>query len=84
MKPILFAMIVAGLAMAQNPHMRSVSGGKMKQSLNFDGQTFTLKFVDQTKAVDLNEYYLANEQPENWTRLVSVSFYKTSFSSLEP
>jgi hypothetical protein len=57
--------------------MRSVSGGKVKQSVLFDGKMFVLKFVDQTRVVDLNEYYLPNEGPENWTQLLSVSVYKT-------
>src|SRR5215471_18435624 len=76
-KTILAGVVLAALAAAQNPHMISRSGGKVKQSLAFDGKTYVLKFVDQTRIVDLNEYYLQNEQPENWTQLVSVSVYKT-------
>ena len=71
MKKIWLVLIAAGLAVAQNPAARP------KPSVQFDGKTFVLKFVDQTRAVDLNEYYLLNEQPENWTHLVSVSLYKT-------
>lgn len=80
MKLILFLTLLAGIAIAQNPHMKSVSGGKIKQSLLFDGKTFILKFVDQNRVVDLNEYYPENEEPETWTRMVSVSFYKTPLS----
>ncbi len=28
--------------------------------------------------LDLNEYYLQDEQPDNWTRMVSVAVYNTS------
>ena len=77
MKTLLLIALLATLAAAQNPHTRSISGGKMKQSLPFDGKMFILKFIDQTKIVDLNEYYLPNEQPENWTQMLSVTFYKT-------
>jgi hypothetical protein len=69
MNKIILTLILGATAAAQPP---------AKPSLTFDGMTFYLKFVDQTKIVDLNEYYLRDEQPENWTRLVSVSLYKTT------
>jgi hypothetical protein len=74
--PIL--VMAALLAAAENPHMKSLSGGKIKQSILFDGKMFVLKFIDQTQVVDLNEYYLENETPENWTQMLSVSVYKTT------
>jgi len=73
---ILFSML-AGIAAAENPMMKSASGGKVQQSILWDGQMFVLKFIDQTKVVDLNEYYLREETPNNWTKMLSVAVYKT-------
>ncbi len=73
MKKLILMVAIAGLALAQNPHMKSASGGRVKQTLMFDGKMFVLKFVDQTRLVDLNEYYLRDEEPDNWTQMVSVS-----------
>ncbi len=78
MKRIILILALTGLAMAQNPYMKSASGGKVKQTVTFDGKTYILKFVDRTKVVDLNEYYLQQEEPENWTRMVSVAVYNTT------
>ncbi len=80
MKKVILTLVLAGLAAAQNPHMRSVSGGKIQQTVQFDGKMFVLKFVDQTRVVDLNEYFLREEQPDNWTQMLSVSLYKTTGS----
>jgi len=80
MKKFWLMAILTGLASAQNPHMTSRSGGKVQQSVVFDGKTFFLKFIDETRIVALNEYYLRDETPEHWTQMVSVSMYKTDGS----
>jgi hypothetical protein len=77
MKALVLIPMLAGLAAAESPMMKSVSGGKVHQSILFDGKMYVLKFIDQTKVVDLNEYYLQEEQPDNWTKMLSVSVYKT-------
>src|SRR5581483_5730647 len=69
---------LATIALADGPSMKSASGGKVKQSVMWDGQLYVLKFIDQNKVVDLNEYYLVNETPQNWTRMLSVSIYKST------
>jgi hypothetical protein len=78
MKTIILISVLAGLAAAESPLMKSESGGKIQQSVLFDGKIYVLKFIDQTKIVDLNEYYLREEDPNNWTRMFSVSVYKTA------
>lgn len=78
MRKTILILSLAGLAVAQSPYMKSISGGKMQQSVMWDGRMFVLKFVDRTKIVDLNEYYLRDEEPNNWTQMVSVSVYKTT------
>jgi len=80
MKNLFLFLVLTGLAAAQNPYMKSASNGKIKQSVMFDGKMFVLKFVDHNKLVDLNEYYLREEEPNTWTRMVSVALYKTSGS----
>jgi hypothetical protein len=80
MKALILISVFAALAVAESPMMKSVSGGKIKQSVLWDGQMYILKFIDQTRVVDLNEYYLKDEEPTNWTRMLSVSVYKTPAS----
>jgi hypothetical protein len=77
MKTGILISVLAGLAAAESPMMKSVSGGKVHQSILFDRHLYDLKFIDQTRGVDLNEYYLREEGPDNWTRLLTVSVYKT-------
>ncbi len=77
MKRVFAIFAIAGLVAAQKPNMVSPSGGKIKQSVLFDGKMFVLKFIDQNQVVDLNEYYLRDEEPKNWTQMLSIAVYKT-------
>ena len=54
------------------------------QSIDFDGSRFTVKYHAADKGQSITEYYLANEKPEAWTRLVDLQVYPTAAKRLSP
>lgn len=54
--------------------------GGGKSGIVLDGQPYVLKFVDRNRVVQLNEYYLEEEKPEAWTKMVSNAVYFTKGS----
>lgn len=55
-----------------SPVGHSADEGK---TVAFDGQTYTLGWVDNSGRTITNEYYLPGETPEHWTRMIGVRHF---------
>jgi hypothetical protein len=75
MKVLVTTLLCAGCLFAQKPAAVPVKATNVQNAMMFDKQLFVLKFVDQNKVVQLNEYYLREETPENWTRMISATVF---------